>query len=119
MIVENISVQVTDHPQNKDITLLSVKGHIDTLAAPELEKKLLSALTAKKFKLIVDLNELDYISSAGWGSFITEIKRIRGQKGHLLLAGMKSEVSEVFELLEFDSIMKALPNVETAVKKGF
>jgi anti-sigma B factor antagonist len=117
--MENISVHLTDHPQNKEIALLSVKGHIDTLTAPEFEKKLQSALTSKKFKLIVDLNAVDYISSAGWGIFIGEIKRIRGQKGDLVLVGMKAEVSEVFELLEFDSILKAFPNVESAVKKGF
>lgn len=118
-IMEKISVHITGHPQNKDITLLSVKGHIDTLTAPELEKKLLSALKDEKFKLIVDLNEVDYISSAGWGIFISQIKHIRGQKGDLVLVGMKSDVSEVFELLEFNSIMKSFPDVESAIKKSF
>jgi len=117
--MENISVRVNNHPQNKEITLLFVKGQIDTLTAPEFEKNLLATLAAKKFKLIIDLNEVDYISSAGWGIFISQIKHIRGQKGDLVLAGMKNEVSEVFQLLEFDSIIKAFPSVESAVKQCF
>ena len=117
--MENISVNVSEHPQNKDITLLSVKGFIDTTTAPEFEKKFLSLLGEKKFKLVVDLKDVNYISSAGWGIFISEIKRIRNQKGDLVLVGMNPEVSEVFELLEFNTILKSFPNVEAAVKKGF
>ncbi len=48
-----------------------------------------------------------------------KLKRIRTQKGNLFLVGMNPEVAEVFELLEFDSILKAFPTVEQAVQKGF
>ncbi len=118
-IMENISVVISDHPQNREITLLSVKGFIDTTTAPEFEKKFLSVLGEKKFKLVVDLKDVNYISSAGWGIFISEIKRIRNQKGDLVLVGMNPEVSEVFELLEFNTILKSFPNIEAAIKKGF
>src|ERR1700690_516512 len=112
--MDNISVSISEHPQNKDITLLAVKGFIDTTTAPEFEKKFLSVLGDKKFKLVVDLKDVNYISSAGWGIFISEIKRIRNQKGDLVLVGMNPEVSEVFELLEFNTILKSFPNVESA-----
>ncbi len=117
--MENISVNVSEYSQNRDITLFSVKGFIDTTTAPEFEKKFLSVLNEKKYKLVVDLKDVNYISSAGWGIFISEIKRIRNQKGDLVLVGMNPEVSEVFELLEFNTILKSYPNVETAVKKSF
>lgn len=117
--MENITVNVYEHPKNKGITLFAVKGFIDTTTAPEFEKKFLSVLKEKKFKLIVDLKEVNYISSAGWGIFISEIKRIRNQKGDLILVGMNPEVAEVFELLEFNTILKSFPNVETAIQKGF
>ncbi len=117
--MENITVQVTHPPQNKNITLLSVKGQIDTFSAPEFAKKLLSVLGEKKFKLIVDLKAVEYISSAGWGIFISEIKNIRSQRGDMVLVGMNPQVSEVFKLLQFDSIMKAFPNVDSALQKCF
>jgi anti-anti-sigma factor len=114
-----IAIDIFDHPQNKEITLLAVKGQIDTLTAPEFEKKLLSVLVNKKFKLIIDLNGVEYIGSAGWSIFISEIKQIREQKGDLVLAGMNSGVLEVYHSLEFGSIVKAFPTVESAFKKGF
>ena len=117
--MEKISVQATPAPGNPGITLLSVKGYIDTLTSVEFEKNLLLALEDKKNKLVVDLKEVAYISSAGWGIFIGHIKKIRDQKGDLILAGMKPEVSEVFELLEFNTILKAFPDVQVAIQKGF
>lgn len=117
--MEKISVVATPAPGNPGITLLSVKGYIDTLTSVEFEKSLLSVLEDKKLKLVVDLNEVNYISSAGWGIFIGHIKMIRVQKGDLILAGMKPEVLEVFELLEFNTIIKAFPDVQTAIQKGF
>ncbi len=114
-----ISIDVTYHPENKNITLLSVKGQIDTLTAPEFRKKLLSAVMDKKYKLIVDLKGVDYIGSAGWGVFISEIKQIREQEGDLVLAGMNAGVLEVYLSLEFGTILKAYPNVEIALSKAF
>jgi anti-sigma B factor antagonist len=114
-----IAIDVTHHPKNKGITLLAVKGQIDTLTAPEFRSKLLSLLMDKRFKLIIDLDGVDYIGSAGWGIFISEIKQIREQEGDLVLAGMNSGVLEVYHSLEFGSILKAFHTVESAFQKGF
>jgi len=117
--MDGLSVNVSDHTKHADVTLLTVKGFIDTTTAPEFEKAFQGVLGEKKYKLVIDLKNVNYISSAGWGIFISEIKRIRAQKGDLFLAGMNSEVAEVFELLEFNTILKSFPDVESAVKKGF
>ena|ERR1035438_9265288 len=117
--MQNISVTVSTHPQHKDITLLTVKGSIDTTTAPEFDKAFQAALAEKKFNLIVDLKETNYVSSAGWGLFVGEIKRIRTQKGDLFLAGMSTEVTEAYDLLQFSTILKSYPNVESAVQNGF
>jgi anti-sigma B factor antagonist len=114
-----ISIDVGEHPQNKAITLLTIKGVIDTRSVAEFEEKFLSVLREKKFKLVVDLREVGYISSAGWGIFISQIKKIRTQEGDLLLVGMSPAVSEIFKLLEFNTFLKSFPDVESAVKKGF
>jgi anti-sigma B factor antagonist len=117
--LENIPFTIFDHPENKDITLLSVKGPIDTITAPQFGEKLHSLLEDKKFKLIVDLKDVDYINSSGWGFLMKEVKHIRSQNGDLVLAGMNPHVEEVFGYLEFNGIVKAFPNVESAVKMGF
>src|SRR5579859_7920577 len=116
---KNIEVTSSVHPLQKDITLLSVKGFIDTTTAPEFEKTFQSVLGEKKFKIIIDLKNVTYISSAGWGIFVGEIKRIRSQKGDLFLSAMSPEVMDAYELLQFNTIIKSFPTVEQAIQKGF
>lgn len=117
--MKNITVTASTHPQHKEITLLAVKGFIDTNTAPEFDKTFQSALSEGKYRLIVDLKDVTYISSAGWGLFVGEIKRIRTQKGDLVLAAMTPEVEEAYDLLQFNTILKAFPTVDQAIQKGF
>lgn len=117
--MENISVTLSQSPHPKDVTALKVTGFLDTNTASVFEESFKSVLRDKKFKLVIDLTEVEYISSAGWGLFVSEIKRIRSEGGDLILAGMSPNVLEVFELLNFNTILKFFPDVETAVEKGF
>ncbi|MGD1049387.1 MAG: STAS domain-containing protein, partial [Candidatus Krumholzibacteriaceae bacterium] len=64
----------------------------------------------------MDLGGVNYISSAGWGIFISEIKSIRENGGDLKLASMIGDVYEVFELLEFQTILQSFDTVQEAVK---
>jgi len=117
--MKNITISSAPHAVQKDITVLSVKGFVDTNTAPEFDRAFQTVLAAKRFNIIVDLREVTYISSVGWGIFIGELKRIRTQNGNLVLAAMTPEVEEAYKLLEFDSIIKAFQNVTEAVQKGF
>jgi anti-sigma B factor antagonist len=117
--MDNLTVTLSNSPLNRDVTLLTVKGSMDTNTISEFDKNFQSALMNKHFKLVVDLKDVYYISSAGWGVFVSEIKRIRHENGDLVLAGMSPDVMDVFDLLQFGTILKFFPDVESAVKKGF
>jgi len=64
---------------------------------------------------VIDLSGVNYISSAGWGIFIGEIKEIRHKGGDIRLSGMSGDVYEVFQLLEFDSILEAFDSADAAI----
>ena len=117
--MKNLTVSASTYSQNKEVTVISVKGFIDMTTAPEFERTFQSVLSENKFNLVVDLKEVTYISSVGWGIFIGEIKRIRGQKGNLVLACMSPEVADAYELLQFNSIIKSFPTVDQAVQGAF
>lgn len=117
--MDNLTVSLSEAPFNKEVTLLTVKGSLDTNTVSEFDKNFQSVLRNNRFKLVVDLKDAHYISSAGWGLFVSEIRRIRGENGDLVLAGMLPDVLDIFELLQFNTILKFFPDVETAVKKGF
>jgi anti-sigma B factor antagonist len=113
--MEGIQVSVEKAGVNSNIAIIKVGGYIDTTTSAELEHSLDALLKAGTFNIIIDLGNVDYISSAGWGIFISEIKGIREKGGDLKLVRMIPDVYEVFELLEFHYILKAFDTIEEAV----
>ena len=116
MTVHGIVVSVTSAKGRNDVNILKVSGYLDTTTASELEAALYGLLEKSGYKIVVDLSGVTYISSAGWGIFIGEIKKIRNNGGDLKLAGMVGDVFEVFQLLEFQSILEAYPSTDEAVE---
>ncbi len=100
----------------KSKILISLKGTIETTNASTLEEALERIINDSCYQIAVDLSDVTYISSAGWGIFISEIKRIRNNGGDIKLAAMMPEVREVFELLEFNNILKPYSSKEEAIQ---
>lgn len=98
------------------VSVLTLRGTIETTNASGLEDTLERIVDEKCYRIVVDLAGVTYISSAGWGIFISEIKRIRRNGGDIKLAAMKPEVREVFDLLEFGNILKPFERPADAIK---
>src|SRR5690349_21295916 len=113
--MKGIDVYVEEAVQNRGVSVLRVSGYVDTTTSPELERRMQALLREKRYHIVVDLTRVEYISSAGWGIFISEIREIREHGGDLKLAGMIPDVREVFDLLEFENILQAFPDSDLAV----
>jgi anti-sigma B factor antagonist len=113
--MKGIDVYVEPAAKNPVVSVLRVSGYVDTTTSPDLERRLQALLREQRFHIVVDLAAVEYISSAGWGIFISEIREIRENGGDLKLAGMIPDVKEVFDLLEFENILKAYADAELAV----
>ena len=111
--MDNISISLLEGSR-KEVSEIRVDGVIDTLTAGELEDVLDSLLKRDRFNIVVDLAGVDYISSAGWGIFISHIKEVRANGGDIKLASMISNVHEIYELLEFDNVLTAYPSIDEA-----
>lgn len=115
--MEGIQVSTEIAGSRNHISIIKVGGYIDTTTSSELERSLDSLLKQGRFFIIVDLGNVDYISSAGWGIFISEIKSIRENGGDLKLVRMVPDVYEIFELLEFHHILDVYDTIDEAVNK--
>jgi len=113
--MKGIDVYVEEAASNRGVSILRVSGYVDTTTSPELERRMQALLREKRYHIVVDLTRVEYISSAGWGIFISEIREIREQGGDLKLAGMIADVREVFDLLEFENILQSYPESDLAV----
>ena len=95
-----------------EISLLKVRGYVDATTAPELNKSVTKLLQDGRYQIIVDLSAVNYISSAGWGVFVGEIRGIRENGGDLKIVHMTPDVREVFEMLEFNRILSSYDGME-------
>ena len=90
---------------NKDNEKLTVEvsGRLDTLTAPEFESKVEPQLPGIK-ELVVDLKDLEYISSAGLRVLMDFVKIMQDQ-GEMKVINPNEVVMDVFSLTGFDSIL--------------
>ena len=101
--------------KEKDALVISLKGRLDAVTTPGLEKDLTALLASGERILVLDLGDLDYISSAGLRTILTVTKRLREKQGRLLLASLKSVVREVFDISGFSSIIPVFETVDGAI----
>ena len=99
----------------KAIAVLSLDGYVDSATSLNMDEAIDSILQQRTYHVVVDLTKVSYISSAGWGVFISKIKDIRENHGGLKIAGMRPDVRDVFDLLGFGHIIEAHDTVDDAV----
>ncbi len=109
----NISLQ---ERENDNISSIRIDGVIDAITAGELERVIHSLMNRNRYHIIIDLAGVDYISSAGWGIFISHIKEVRTNSGDIKLVNLIDNVYEIYELLEFENVLKAYDSLEEARK---
>jgi len=113
--MEGIEISLAMVGARRDVAMMSVSGYVDTMTCSILLNKITENLNRGTLHIIVDMAQVNYVSSAGWGVFVGEIKGIREQGGDLKLVQMTPEVYDVFEMLEFNRILSHYDSIEEAV----
>ena len=101
--------------KEKNATVVKVAGKMDAVSSPELEKELSQLMTAGEKDFVVDLGELDYISSAGLRVILATAKHLKDKEGKILLASLQDMVKEVFEISGFSAIIPIYESVDSAL----
>lgn len=91
-------------------------GRLDGSNAPEFERALQALLAAGTTKLLLDLGQLDFISSAGMRVVLMAGKGLRARQGRMALSGVHGMVKEIFEVSGFLSLFEVAADAEAGVK---
>jgi anti-sigma B factor antagonist len=86
------------------VVTLRLSGRLDTTTAPAFEERILGGIASGERHVVIDLAQLDYISSAGLRVIALAGKRLSAANGKLVLCSLKDRVREVFEVAGFSSI---------------
>ena len=99
------------------VSVIDVKGYLDAHTAPELENIFNKLLDERQFKVVVNFDELKYISSAGLGVFMAYVETMRENKGDIKFTNMKENVYNIFDLLGFPILYEFYKEEKEAVHK--
>ena len=109
--MEQVQIDSKFADKQGEIMVVELGGHIDQSNSFQLQKMFDNIIHSGCYKVIVDFGKLYYMSSAGWGVFIGEIKRFRDNGGDIKLANMNSDIYDVFQMLEFYHILEDYASV--------
>jgi anti-sigma B factor antagonist len=99
----------------KRVEVISVSGRVDSSTAPEFDQALKNALDSGRHHIVLDLEKVDYMSSAGLRAMVAALKTARRHNGDLRIANPSSRVTEVLQLAGLTSIFEVFPNQVDAV----
>jgi anti-sigma B factor antagonist len=108
--------QINTQKLSEGVTSISIKGFLDAYTYSEFEQTINNLFNQKQYKLVVDMSNVDYISSAGAGVFIGAIGLAQENNGNIIIIRPKPGVKEVFDLLGLSQIFTITNNLESAIK---
>lgn len=108
-----ISVKTTN-----GVKVLAFEGRLDTQTSPDAQQQLTRLIEEGGTKILVNLEKLDYISSAGLRILLIVAKQLKTADGALRVCGLNDVVKEVFDISGFDMILPISAS-ESEALEGF
>ena len=101
--------------RNNGILIAKTAGRIDGVNARDFEEALKAAISADDNNVVMDLEGLSYISSAGLRVILLIAKTLRKRNAELMLCSLSDPIREVFEISGFDKIIPVHASREQAL----
>ncbi len=109
------------HKRLNRVDLFTVAGRLDAMNAPQLKQHLDALFEQGRYRVVLDLADLEYVASPGLRILIEARKRARDWKitdldgGDVRIANLPPKIKEVFDLTGFTSLFEVYGNTTEAV----
>jgi anti-sigma B factor antagonist len=110
--MENLFIN-TDNTQN--VSIMNVKGRIDSNTAPELDSALSNLLSSNRNKIVLNLQAVDYLSSAGLRALVRALKDAQKSGGDLRLASVSEPIEVILRTVGMLQMFKLYPSDQEAL----
>ena len=99
------------------VAIVSPHQKLDTGTAPIAGEALATLIQNGAHRIIVDLSDVPYVSSAGLRILLDSAKRLRGAGGELCVCALNDAVQEVFEISGFNTLLPVFDSQADAVRE--
>lgn len=102
--------------QFKRCDLVTISGRVDSATAPKFAEALEKIGAESRFKIVVDLSGVEYMSSAGFRALIAAQRNCkRYNRGEVVLANVPTNIYSALELAGFTNLFQIFSDVTAAV----
>jgi anti-sigma B factor antagonist len=108
----DLSIQVRDM---EGVAVMQPEGFINAHTVRQFESALEDLVKSGRFTILLDCQELSYISSAGLGAIMGLIEPIRASGGDILLCNPQRNVHSIFDTLGFTQLYRVFDSREEAL----
>ncbi len=112
--MKETAAMIPSETTSADVLVLMPEGRLDSNNAAAAEAEVFALLDDGSARVVLDLDRLEYISSAGLRLVLMTAKRLKQVGGKLALCGLKPQVREVFEISGFVSILTVVGSRQEA-----
>lgn len=95
--------------------VVTISGRLDAVTAPDYEKRIRELIDSGSIYIVVDFEQLDYISSAGLRGLLVMAKLLNAKGGRACLANVKGNVRSVFDMCGLTTVFKMENSVTEAL----
>lgn len=108
----DLSIQVRDAGP---VAVVQPQGFINAHTVRQFESALEGLVARGQFTILINCQDLNYISSAGLGAIMGLIETVRENGGDILLCSLQENVHAIFETLGFTQLYRVFPGEEQAL----
>jgi len=99
------------------VEIFEIFGRINADNAKDFENVLIQSFEEGVTKMLIDLTNLEYISSSGLRVLLSIAKKI-GESGFIYLCSLQPQVAQIFSISGFNNIFPVYENKEAALKEA-
>jgi len=107
-------MQLTKKHEN-GISIITVNGTVDALSSYALENDLLELMSSGRLFIVIDMSDMDYITSAGLRSLLVAAKMVSIKKGFMALCRLNEDVKKIFGMVNFESVLNIYEDLASSL----
>ena len=99
----------------EDVTVVYLSGDIKSTTSGEVMDKLVEVVQGGTVKMLININEVDFISSAGLRSLLVASKLLQKSNGQMKICNANDSVKRILETSGFTNLISLYPDENEAL----
>ena len=115
--MNHVNIHIEKANAQPDVVIVRIEGPLDTIASYAFLEKMERLIQNGASKFIINLERLEYISSAGIGIFPGLSQELKQQDGGLAFANVSPKIKKLFEMIGLTTLFRLYDSIEEALQE--